>query len=159
MRLNRKFAGGAVGVALLAGAGGAWAVGSGSGSSSPGRDAFLNDVAGRLSVTPEKLKGAIQGAFEDQLDADVKAGRLTQAQADAIKKEAKEHGGVPFGPPGPGPAGPGFGFHVPAPAPAPPGLVFPRPGRPSAARRPAAPRGASVRRPAPARRPPRARRS
>src|SRR3954451_1300046 len=106
MRLNRKFAGGAVGVALLAGAGGAWAVASGGGSSG-GRDAFLNDVAGRLNVTPQKLKDAVQGAFEDQLDAAVKAGRLTQAQADEIKKEAKEHGGVPFGP-GPGP-GPGLG--------------------------------------------------
>src|SRR4051812_49603952 len=103
MRLNRKFAGGAVGVALLAGAGGAWAGSSGGSSSSTGRDAFLNDVAGRLNVTPEKLKGAIQGAFEDQLDADVKAGRLTQEQADRIKKEAREHGGVPFGPCGPGP--------------------------------------------------------
>src|SRR4051794_41591459 len=136
MRLNRKFAGGAVGVALLAGAGGAWAVGSGSGSSSTGRDAFLNDVAGRLSVTPEKLKGAIQGAFEDQLDADVKAGRITQAQADAIKKEAKEHGGVPFGPAGPGPGGPGFGiggrFHG-----GPPPLAGPPPrGAPPFARAP-----------------------
>src|SRR3954466_7964813 len=143
MRLNRKFAGGAVGVALLAGAGGAWAVGSGSGSSATGRDAFLNDVAGRLNVTPEKLKGAIQGAFEDQLDADVKAGRLTQAQADRIKKEATEHGGLPFGPdghggprprpggpgaPGPGPGAPAFGiggrFHggpPPLAGPPPPG--------------------------------------
>src|SRR3954462_3713265 len=126
MRLNRKFAGGAVGVALLAGAGGALAVTGGSSSSSTGRDALLNDVAGRLSVTPEKLKGAIQGAFEDQLDADVKAGRITQAQADAIKKEAKEQGGGPSGPAGPGPGGPGFGmggrFHG-----APPPLAGPPP--------------------------------
>jgi hypothetical protein len=135
MRLNRKFAGGAVGVALLAGAGGAWAGSSGGSSSSTGRDAFLNDVAGRLDVTPEKLKGALQGAFEDQLDADVKAGRLTQEQADRIKKDVKEHGGAPFGPvPGP-PPGPGFGiggrFHAGPPPLAgqvPPGA--PPPGAP-----------------------------
>src|SRR3954469_13099516 len=114
MRLNRKFAGAGVAVALLGGAGGALAVTSGSNSSSGGRDAFLNDVAGRLNVTPEKLKGAIQGAFEDQLDAAVKDGKLTQAQADRIKKEPTEHGALPFGPdghggPGPGPGGPAFG--------------------------------------------------
>src|SRR4051794_35148988 len=104
MRINRRFAGSAVGVALLAGAGGAWAVTS-SNNPSGGRDAFLNDVAGRLNVTPDKLKDALKGAFEDRLDADVKAGRLTQKQADEIKKHVEEHGDAPF--PGPGP-GPGF---------------------------------------------------
>lgn len=144
MRLNRKFAGAGVGVALLAGAGGAWAVASGSGSPG-GRDAFLNDVAGRLNVAPEKLKSAVQGAFEDRLDAAVKAGRLTHAQADRIKKEAKEHGGVPFGP-GPGPAffvhggppppgavpgpPPGAGFGPPGAVPGPPAFAGPPPGRP-----------------------------
>jgi hypothetical protein len=64
------------------------------------QDAFLNDVAKRLNVTPEELKSAFQGALADKLDADVKAGRLTQEQADRIKKEAQQRGGVPF--PGPG---------------------------------------------------------
>src|SRR3954469_10585750 len=132
MRLNRKFAGAGVAVALLGGAGGALAVTSGSNSSSGGRDAFLNDVAGRLNVTPEKLKGAIQGAFEDQLDAAVKAGKLTQAQADRIKKEAKEHGGVAFG--GPPPGAGHFDFHggpPPLAGPPPPGAP-PFPGPPPA---------------------------
>jgi hypothetical protein len=95
-RFKRKLAGGAAGLVLLAGAGGAYAV-SNAGSS---RDAFLNDVAKRLNVTPEELKSAFQGALADKLDADVKAGRLTQEQADRIKKEAQQRGGVPF--PGPG---------------------------------------------------------
>src|SRR3954465_7698350 len=112
MRMSRRFLGGAVAVVLLGSAGGALAVTSGTSSPRGDRDAFLNDVAGRLNVTPEKLKSAVQGAFEDQLDAAVKAGRLTQAQADEMKKEAREHGGVPFGP-GPGPfhGGPPPPFH------------------------------------------------
>src|SRR3954469_11857285 len=128
MRLNRKLAGSAVGVALLAGAGGAWAVSSGS-SSTGGRDAFLNDVAGRLDVTPDKLKSALQGAFDDQLDAAVKAGRLTQQQADEIKKHAQEHGGVPpvLGPGGPGP---GDRFHG-GPGGPPPFAGPPPPGGPT----------------------------
>jgi hypothetical protein len=95
-RFKRKLAGGAAGLVLLAGAGGAYAVSS----TGSGRDAFLNDVAKRLNVTPDELRGAFQAALADKLDADVKAGRLTQEQADRIKKEAQEHGGVPF--PGPG---------------------------------------------------------
>src|SRR4051794_8351889 len=141
MRLNRKFAGSAVGVGLLAGAGGAWAVSSSS-SSPDGRDAFLNDVAGRLNVTPDKLKGAIQGALDDQLDAAVKAGRLTQKQADEIKKHAREDGGVPpiLGPglPGPNfrPGLPGRSFRAgpggppPFPGPPPPGGPPPFAGPP-----------------------------
>jgi hypothetical protein len=116
--LKRKLAGGAAGLALLAGAGGAYAV---SNSGSGGRDAFFNDVAKRLDVTPEKLKSALDGALADQLDADVKAGRLTQQQADEIKKHAQEHGGLAF--PGPGP---GFrGGPPPLGAPPPPGAPPP----------------------------------
>lgn len=107
LTLRQKVAGSAAGLALLAGAaGGAYAVTSGG---SNDRQAFLNDVAKRLKVSPEQLKSAFSGALADKLDADVKAGRITQAQADRIKKEAQEHGGMPFlPPPGPGrPGGPG----------------------------------------------------
>lgn len=126
MRLSRKFTAGAVGVALLAGAGGALAVTSGSSSPTSERDAFLNDVAGRLNVSPEELKSALKGAFEDRLDAAVKAGRLTQAQADEIKKhELEEHGGLPFPGFGP-PPGPG-GFHGGPPPPGAPPFAGPPP--------------------------------
>jgi hypothetical protein len=144
--LKRKLAGGAAALVLLGGAGGAYAVSKGG---SGGRDAFLNDVAKRLNVTPEKLKGALQGALADQLDADVKAGRLTQAQADAIKKHAQQDGGLPFGGPGgpggPGP-GPGFGHGERFPGgPPPPGAPPPFGGPPPpGARGPAGPIGAGI---------------
>jgi hypothetical protein len=121
-KLKRRLAGGAAGLALLAGAGGAYAVAQGG---SNGRQAFLNDVAKRLNVTPDQLTAAFKGALADKLDADVKAGRLTQAQADAIKKESEEHGGLPFGGPGRGGPGPGFGPGRPGP-----GGPLGGPGRP-----------------------------
>jgi transposase-like protein len=100
-------------------AGGAYAASGGTGR----RQAFLNDVAKRLHVSPQQLSSALQGATQDQLNAAVRAGRLTRAQADAIEKRLREgaaplpflhrgllrHGGpglVPGGPPlGLGPLG------------------------------------------------------
>ena len=38
-------------------------------------------------MQPDKLTSALQKALEDQLQADVTAGRLTQAQADAQREE------------------------------------------------------------------------
>ena len=82
------------------------------------QDAFLNDVAKRLNVTPDQLKAAIKGATNDRIDQAVKDGKITKEQGDALKKRAAE-GGVPFlgpafGGPRPGPGfrfgGPGFGF-------------------------------------------------
>jgi hypothetical protein len=49
------------------------------------RDAQLKKVADALSVSLSDLKAALEGVRNDQLDADVKANRLTQAEADAIK--------------------------------------------------------------------------
>jgi len=59
------------------------------------QQAFLNDVAKRLDVTPAELKAALQGAYGDQIDAAVAAGKITKEQADAMKARTKE-GGVPF---------------------------------------------------------------
>src|SRR3954471_3768252 len=122
--VRRKAAGAAAGLALVAGAAGAaYAV---SGGSSDNRQAFVNDVAGRLHVTPQQLKDAFAGALGDRLAADVKAGRITQAQADEIKRHAQEHGGLPFfGPPPPGPGSFG-GAHFGGPPP----LGGPPPGAP-----------------------------
>jgi hypothetical protein len=97
--LKRKLAIGATGLVVLGGGGAAYAVTK---SNDNERQAFLGDVAKRLNVTPEKLNSALKGAFEDRLDAAVKAGRLTQKQADEIKKKV-EQGGVPPM------LGPGFG--------------------------------------------------
>ena len=60
--------------------------------------AVLSDAAERLDVSPSELRDALAAAQDDQLDADVKAGRLTQEQADAIKAHRKEAGSVLGGP-------------------------------------------------------------
>jgi hypothetical protein len=73
------------------------------------RQAFLDDVAKRLNVTPEQLTAALQGATQDQLQAAVKAGRLTQAQANALEQRLKHDGGLPAGPVPFGLFGPGGG--------------------------------------------------
>lgn len=110
--MKRRLAVGATGLAVLSGAGVAYGVTQSGGNN---RQAFLNDVAKRLNVTPSKLSSALKGAFEDRLQAAVQDGRLTQKQADAIKKRVESGGGVWLGPgPGPGlrffhrgPGGPG----------------------------------------------------
>jgi hypothetical protein len=107
-------------LAVAALAGGAYAATQ---SSVPNtRQAFLNDVAKRLHVTPQQLTQALNGATVDQLQAAVKAGRLTQAEANRLAQRLKRSGNAPaipfgfgFGPrfahphglPG-GPGGPGF---------------------------------------------------
>jgi transposase-like protein len=70
-------------------------------------DAVLSDAAKRLDVQTSELRDALAKAQDAQLDAEVKAGRLTQEQADAIKERRAADGTV-LG--GPGPGGPGFGF-------------------------------------------------
>ncbi len=92
---------GAVGVAAVAFAGGAYAATQQSAANA--RQTFLNDVAKRLNVTPAQLNSALKGAALDQLAAAVKSGRLTQAQANAIKQRIERKGTVGplfFGAPG-----------------------------------------------------------
>lgn len=119
--LKRNLVIGLAALAVAAFAGGAYAATQ---TSAPNtRQAFLNDVAKRLHVTPQQLTEALNGATTDQLQAAVKAGRLTQAQANKLAQGLKRSGaapGIPFGfgfgpaprfvhPPGPGyPGGPGF---------------------------------------------------
>ena len=97
--IGRRRKGLAVGIALLAlvvGAGAALAGGLGFGDDNK---AFLNDVAKRLDVTPEKLQEALLGAYDARLDAAVAAGTITKEQADELKQRAKDNGGLPlFGP-------------------------------------------------------------
>jgi len=120
--LNRKVVIAVVAAAVLSAAGGTYAAtrGSDKASDRPAgllaqRQAFLDDVAKRLKVSSADLTAALQGAFADRIDAAVAAGKLTKAQADAIKARMKAHGGLPFlGAPFLGPElgltfGPGFG--------------------------------------------------
>jgi hypothetical protein len=106
----------AIGAAALvvAGGGGAAVAATGGGSSS---NDFLDSVARHLGISRQKLDDATKAAAIDQVDAQLKAGQITQAQADALKKRIQDgdipplgalRGGRPgfgFGPGGPG--GPG----------------------------------------------------
>jgi hypothetical protein len=109
LKLKHKVALGATGLAVLAGGAGAYAATTGG----TGRDAFLDDVASRLHVSRTALDNALEGASDAQLDAAVKAGTITQSQADAIRQRMEAHGTGGFGG-GPllghgGRGGPGFG--------------------------------------------------
>jgi hypothetical protein len=94
LNLNRKVAIGAAALAACAFAGGAYAAGTTGGSST--RQAFLSDAAHRLGVTPQRLKDALAGALQDQLNAAVRAGKLTQAQANAIEQRFQQSRGLPL---------------------------------------------------------------
>jgi hypothetical protein len=93
--IKRKLAIGTTVLAAAAFAGGAYAARNDSPEST--RQAFLNDVAKRLNVAPAKLTAALRGAFFDQLDAAVAAGKLTKTQADAIKQRIQQSGKPPLG--------------------------------------------------------------
>src|SRR3954470_9825697 len=130
---KRKLAAGAVGLAVLAGAGGAYAAaGQSSGTVTPTpstqkpkidlkaeQKAFLDDVAKRLNVPRDQLDAAIKGAADARIDAAVAAGALTKEQGDAAKQALANGvpmlgGGLLGGGPGRpgghgGPGGPGGG--------------------------------------------------
>lgn len=93
MCVKRRLAIGGSIVAACAFGGGAYAAIN---SDATPRQAFLNDVAKRLHVSPQQLRSAFQGAALDQLNAAVKAGRLTRAQANAIEKRIREGGAPPL---------------------------------------------------------------
>jgi hypothetical protein len=92
-------------LSLVVGAGGAIAASNGSATRG---DGFLARVASHLGISTEKLEDATKAAAIDQVNADLKAGRITKAEADALKEQI-EKGDVPFfyggpkrfGPPGP----------------------------------------------------------
>ncbi len=129
--LKHRFLIGLIALAATASAGGAYAA-TESGTSS--QQAFLNDVAKRLNVSPTQLRDALNGAFLDRLNAAVKAGKLTQTQADRLKQRLEQGGRLPFffgprglgqrgfSPRGLGPGGLGPGGLGPG-GPGPPGLA------------------------------------
>ncbi len=102
--LSKKVVIGAVGLAVLAGAGGAVAATQSSTSPAAQEQAYLNDLANKLGVTPSALTAAIKAANSDQIDAAVAAGRLTQAEATALKARIQASTTAPF-------FGYGFGRH------------------------------------------------
>lgn len=92
--LKRRLVIGATALAAAAFAGGAYAATQD--SETTVRQAFLGDVARRLNVTPKQLTAALQGALGDQLRGAVASGKLTQAQADAIRQKIESSGAAPL---------------------------------------------------------------
>jgi hypothetical protein len=102
----------AIGIAALAVIGGGGAAIAASGDpSSPGRS-FLDSVARHLGISPQKLEDATKAAAIDQVDAALKEGRITQAEADALKQRIESGDYPPFFGPFFGPRfGPDFDHH------------------------------------------------
>ncbi len=92
MSNRHKIAAGAAALVTAAGAGGAVAATSGSGTS---RKAFLGDAATRLHVSESQLQSALSGAYVDRLNAAVASGKLSQAQAQKIEARVAK-GGTPW---------------------------------------------------------------
>jgi hypothetical protein len=96
---KHKLVAGLIAVAVLGGAG--VAVAATQSSSSNRRHAYLNDVAKHLGVSPGALSSALQAAAIDRIEAARADGRLTQSQANELKKRVHEgraplfgHGGL-----------------------------------------------------------------
>jgi hypothetical protein len=83
--------------AALAVVGGSWvAIAAAAGGSAPSPQSFFNDVAKHLGISPEKLHDATKAAALDQVDAALKAGTITKAQADQLKAEINSGRFPPF---------------------------------------------------------------
>ncbi len=93
-----------------AGTGAAFATGVLTASQTPQerQAALLEDLAGRLDVSVDKLKAALEGVAGDQIDQLLADGKITRAEADALKQRL-DSGDAPLGL-GLG-FGPGFGHH------------------------------------------------
>ena len=108
-RTKRGLVVGGAALAIVGGGGAALAAG-GDIFGNNDRQAFLNDAAARLKVSSTDLQSALTQAFNDRIDAAVKAGTLTKQQGDAIKARVKQSGGLPLLGGAPGfRHGPGFG--------------------------------------------------
>lgn len=90
--------GGAV-VALAAGSAGAIAA-TNNDEAKQREQTVLDTAAKKLNVSPSDLRDALEAGQEAQIDQAVKDGKLTQEQADAIKKRMQDSGLVLGGGPG-----------------------------------------------------------
>ena len=106
-RSKRMLVVGGAALAVVGGGGAALAAGGNPFGGSNDRQAVIDDAAQRLNVKPAELQSALEQAMLDRIDAALKAGRLTQQQADEL--EARVKAGDGLGPLFPG--GHGFGFH------------------------------------------------
>jgi hypothetical protein len=83
-------------VVMAALGGGAYAA-TQSGGDEDHEQAVLNDAAHRLNVSPSQLAAAFKAAMIDQIDAAVKAGKLTRAQANYLTQRIQQAPGIPPG--------------------------------------------------------------
>jgi hypothetical protein len=108
MDLSRKskYAVGAAAVLISAGGGAAAVAASQNNSRSDESKTIIDDAAGQLGISPEKLSNALKKALADRVDAAVAAGRITKAEGDALKARIQaddfpiiggHHGGFGFG--------------------------------------------------------------
>lgn len=97
MKANRKLLFGAA--ALVAAAGGGVAIAASDNTDNPSQEsqAVVNDAAQQLGVSPSKLSDALKKALSDRIDAAVAAGRITQAEGDALKQRINSSGFPLFG--------------------------------------------------------------
>ena len=110
LRAKRSIAIGGLAATLLGGGGAALAARGDDGDKV--EQAILGDAAKRLGVDAGELEDALAKAEDAQLDRAVRAGKLTQEQADALKRRRRESGRVLGFPGGPGgPRGPHFEHH------------------------------------------------
>lgn len=89
---RKRLIAGIVTVAALAG-GTAGAV-AGTNDGKEAEQAVLSDAATRLGVSADELRSALRAAEDGQLDAAVRAGELTQEQADRMKEHRRARGTV-----------------------------------------------------------------
>jgi hypothetical protein len=90
----------AIGIAALAVIGGGGAAIAAGNSSSPGQS-FLDSVASHLGISSQKLEDATKAAAIDQVDAALKDGKITKAEADELKSRIESGDFPPFFAPGP----------------------------------------------------------
>jgi hypothetical protein len=81
---KRRLVAGGVAALVLAGGGGALAATQLS-SPSARDSAIISDAAGQLGVQPSALSGALTKAIDDQINAEVTAGQISQSQATALE--------------------------------------------------------------------------
>ena len=109
-RGKQKLAALAVSAVAVTGGGAAIAA---SGSSTPTQesDAVIEAAAQNLGVTPAKLSEALKAALVDRVDAKLKAGTITEAQATALKARINSDSFALFGGGFGGGPGGGIGRH------------------------------------------------
>ena len=84
--MNRKLVTGLATLIVLGGSAGAIAaIPTGTSQIAPSSQAYIDDLAGRLNVSPSTLSTAMKAALDDRIDAALSAGRITAARAAALK--------------------------------------------------------------------------